>query len=227
MDGHSDEPLINTRLLRKENGTVHLLTISDLKLLVRKPRGTMVVKDVNCNSTFMLETIREIVTAVCSKFHYLDPFVPIHLFMDNAGGHGTKAVKEEYTEILKNEFNTIVQWQPPNSPELNLLDLGVWVALQSVVEKVHRGKLVNRKLLAETVYEAFGNMDEAVLRNVYRHWLTVMDLIIEGEGSNDLVEQNRGMIRRNPMDDTDDDELMELVALFDEMTLDKDGETRD
>ena len=101
LDGHSDEPLINTRLLRKENGTVRALTISDLKLLVRKPRGTMVVKDVNCDSTFMLETICEIGTAVCSKFHYLDPFVPIHLFMDNAGGHGTKAVKEEYTEILK------------------------------------------------------------------------------------------------------------------------------
>ena len=54
-----------------------------------------------------------------------------------------------------------------------------------------------------------------------------MDLIIEGEGSNNLVEQNRGMIRRNSMDDTDDDDLMELVMLIDEMTLDKEGKRRE
>ena len=89
--------------------------------------------------------------------------------MNNVDGHGTKAVKQEYTKILKKEFNIIVEWQPPNSPELNLLDLGAWMALQSVVEKTHGGKLVNKDMLGDTVYKAFGTMDEAVLHNVSQH----------------------------------------------------------
>ena len=93
------------------------------------------------------------------------------------------------------------------------------MALQSVVEKIHRGKLINRDVLAETVYEAFGSMDEAVLRNVYFRWLTVLDLVIEGEGLNDLVERNHSMIRRNPLDDNNDDDLMEIIALLDEMSV--------
>ena len=112
-----------------------------------------------------------------------------------------------------------MEWHLPDSPELNLLDLDIWMTLQSVVENVHRSKLVNCDLQAETLYKAFGSMDEAVLWNVYQCWLTVMDLVIQGKGLNDLVEQNRGMLRRNPMDDTDDNDLMELVALIDKLKV--------
>ena len=102
--------------------------------MVRKEKGTITERDVNCNSAFMLSTICKIGEAILCNYHYLYTFIPINLFMDNAGGHSTKAVKQEYTEILKEEYNIIVEWQPPSSPELNLLDLGVWMALQSVVE---------------------------------------------------------------------------------------------
>ena len=128
-------------------------------------------------------------------------------------------MKQEYTEILKEEYNIIVEWQPPNSPELNLLDLGVWMALQSVVKKEHRGKLVNKDVLADTVYKAFGSMDEAVLRNVYCCWITVLDLVIQGEGSNDLVEQNRRWFRTNLMEENNDEDIVELISLLDEMNM--------
>lgn len=58
----------------------------------------------------MLESIQEIGGAVHSKYQYLDNFVPIHLFMDNVGGHEMKLAKQQYTEILKEEFNIIVEW---------------------------------------------------------------------------------------------------------------------
>ena len=223
LDGPRNLSLTNGRSIYSESGQHRPLLISDINLMVKKPKGTTVERDINCDSGFMLSVIREIGTAVCNTYHYLDSFVPIYLFMDNAGGHGTKAAKQEYTEILKQEFNIIVEWQPPSSPELNLLDLGIWMALQSVVEKTHRGKLVNRDLLAETVYEAFGSMEESVLRNVYQRWLTVLDLVIEGEGSNDMVDQNRRMLRRNPMDDSEDNDLEEIVALIDQLNLSCNG----
>ena len=124
LDGHSGESLIRNWSLGEENENNHALTISGLRLIVRKPIDTIVEWYVNYNSALMLESICEISTEVCSKLHDLDPFVPIHLLMDNAGWHGTKVAKEEYTEILKSEFNIIVQWQLLNSPELTLLDLG-------------------------------------------------------------------------------------------------------
>ena len=46
--------------------------------------------------------------------------------MDNVGGHGTTKVKKEYVSTFQEKFNTIIFWQMPNSPETNLLDLGMW-----------------------------------------------------------------------------------------------------
>ena len=47
----------------------------------------------------------------------------------------------------------------------------------------------------------------------------MLDLVIEGEGSNDLVECNHRMMKRNLLDDSDDDDLMEIIALLDEMSV--------
>ena len=40
------------------------------------------------------------------------------------GGHRRTEVKKQYEEILLGEHNVIIQWQVPNSPKSNLLDLG-------------------------------------------------------------------------------------------------------
>ena len=60
---------------------------------------------------------------------------------------------------------------------------------------------MNKDALADTVYEAFGSMYKAVLCNVNRYWITVLDLVVEGEGSNDLVEQKCLQFRTNPMEE--------------------------
>ena len=41
---------------------------------------------------------------------------------DNAGGRGTVGTKQEYERILQREFNIIIVWLIPNSPETNMLD---------------------------------------------------------------------------------------------------------
>jgi hypothetical protein len=57
--------------------------------------------------------------------------------MDNAGGHGTREAVGQYTRALRNEYTVIIKQQPVCSPELNALDLGIWMSLQSVVERLH------------------------------------------------------------------------------------------
>ena len=117
---------------------------------------------------------------------------PISLFMDNAGGHGTEEAKTEYIRILKEDFNIIIEWQVPNSPELNLLGLGVWCAIQHVVEQLHRLRCMSCDSLAKSVVEAWEKINSEKLTNVAARWIKVLHLIIKGAGTNDLVETERG-----------------------------------
>jgi hypothetical protein len=118
--------------------------------------------------------------------------------MDNAGGHRTDKAKDEYVNLLKVEFNIIVLWQVPNSPETNMLDLGAWMTIQNVVEKLHRQRPMNNDALADSVFEAFDLFDSRTkLAAIARRWETVLDLIEEDKGGNDLVESQRGSLTKS------------------------------
>jgi hypothetical protein len=103
--------------------------------------------------------------------------------MDNAGGHRTDKATDEYVNLLKVEFNIIVLWQVPNSPETNMLDLGAWMTIQNVVEKLHRQRPMNNDALTDSVFEAFDTFDgHTNLAAIARQWETVLDLIEEDKG---------------------------------------------
>ena len=113
--------------------------------------------------------------------------------MDNAGGHGTNATKEAYEKILKDSYNIIITWQCPRSPETNLLDLGIWMSLQSVVEKLHKHRRVKENVLAKTVLDSFDAMETYVkYSNIWKRWEKVLEIIAISNGGNELVERNRG-----------------------------------
>ena len=116
-----------------------------------------------------------------------------------------------------------------------MLDLGAWMTIQSVVEEMHRQRMMNENALADTVMQAFDEFDGATkLAAIARRWELVLDLIIEDDGGNDLVETKRGSLtktllgqrlpnsdvynmERQPLpivdseSDSDDDEAMELI----------------
>jgi hypothetical protein len=117
---------------------------------------TLIEEDCTCDSMLMLDIICEVRTNIQNAFHWLPKAITsIHLFMDNAGGHGTNAVKEEYIRILHDKFNMIVLWQIVNSLETNMLNLGAQVTIQCIVTHMHRGKQVQKDALCKTVYLAF------------------------------------------------------------------------
>ena len=88
--------------------------------------------------------------------------------MDNAGGHGKNDIKKDYEQILKEEYNIVVHWQIPNSPETNLLDLGAWMALQSIEEKHHRLLIMYKDVLAKTIEGSFSCLSETVLEKIHK-----------------------------------------------------------
>ena len=82
------------------------------------------------------------------------------LMMDNAGGHGSNEAVEKYTEDLKNKHKIETIQQVPRSPDrdTNVLDLGIWMSLQSAVEKEHRGQKNDANALDKTVMKVWANV---------------------------------------------------------------------
>ena len=114
------------------------ITIHDINLLVQVQQGDEVERDCSCDLEFMLETIPEVGEALRKKFYWVPMDEQVFLVMDNAGGHGTNDAITTYTEGLK-KYNVEIIWQVPRSPETNMLDLGVWMSIQSAVERKHCG----------------------------------------------------------------------------------------
>ena len=69
---------------------------------------------------------------IWTTMHWTPKETPIYLVMDNAGGHGTKDAIQEHADELKEEHNIVILWQILCLPATNLLDLGIWVSLQSL-----------------------------------------------------------------------------------------------
>ena len=135
--------------------------------------------DDNCDSVFMSKTMPEVGAAIRAKYTRVPPDVPIFLLLDNTGGHGKKHIVDKYVADLKRVFNIICIHQRPRSPATNMLDLGVWMALQSVVEKLHHGQRQHITALCNTVTKAWEELDRVKLTNEYERWKLVLDLILD------------------------------------------------
>jgi hypothetical protein len=87
------------------------------------------------------------------------PWVPldetIYLVMDNVGGHVTEEAIGQYTRLLQREFNIEIIFQAAQSPEVNALNLGLWMSIQSCVEKQHFHKTTTADALAASVKESW------------------------------------------------------------------------
>ena len=67
-----------------------------------------------------------------------------------------------------------------------------WMALQSMIEKLHLFKRQGVGALCNTVDKAWDELDTTKLRNVYERWKLVLDLIIKDDDGERYIEANRG-----------------------------------
>lgn len=96
-----------------------------------------------------------------------------------------------------------------------MLDLGTWFSLQSKVEMNHKNKVMNKDVLANTVEKCWNDVDmnETILKKVHKRWKLVLELIVQGKGSNNLVEKHWGLkaklldMPKEP--DSDDEEIVQ------------------
>jgi len=115
---------------------------------------------------------------------------------DNAGGHGSKAVVARYERILLEKFKVKIIWQPSNSPESNCLDLGVWMSLQSDVNKAARGLRQNESALNAIVQRSWNQYSGERMRSVFEKLKDIAREVIEAGGDNTTVERTRGVAKK-------------------------------
>ncbi|GMH94286.1 hypothetical protein TrST_g13698 [Triparma strigata] len=134
---------------------------------------------------FMLERLPEKILEVMHKHQGFDtvdylrrlmgrpPQSYATIQMDNAGGHGRKEDIEIYESgLLDKGFK--VNFQPSDSPDLNVLDLGVWRGLQAEVDKLQRDKRNNPDVLTATCFEAWrkwGDEKQAEHINIWKRMM--------------------------------------------------------
>ena len=173
-------------------GIAREVTVEDLQLQVLREAGESFESDLTCDSEFMKIWMPRVGEAMRASYHWVPITTPLHLIMDNAGGHGRIDVIAGYKALLKEQYNVVIIHQIPRGPEMNLLDLGCWVSLQSAVEKHHRKIRTEKEALARTIEEVWETFDGSVFQKVYERWLKVLDLIISDNGDNRLVDSHRG-----------------------------------
>ena len=195
-----DNDILENERVRSRDGTETQLSWKDLTLKRAIQPGTLVEVDVSCDSAFMLQVMPKLGRSIRQSMEHFPLNEPIFLQLDNAGGHGTKKAIGEYTGLLRAQFNIIVKFQPPRSPELNALDNGIWMSLQSHVEKKHRHRTITNDSIALSVQEAWDHLPSSTISKVFDRLPTVHQLIVEDRGGNSRVQERRGLRNRADQD---------------------------
>jgi hypothetical protein len=112
--------------------------------------------------------------------------------MDNAGGHGTREAREAYITQLLENYNIEIIQQSACSPEVNAPDLGIWMSVQSAVERMNREQQRDPDGLAFSVQEAWQRLPENTIHWVFDRMPIVLQLIVMCGGDNINVEERRG-----------------------------------
>jgi len=123
--------------------------------------------DVSYDSNFMTEVMPKIGNAVRDVYHWVLPGVAIYLYLGNTGGDGTKEAVDAYVKVLKDNYYHIkCIHQCHCLLATNMLDLGVWMAFQCVVEKEHFHQQKEMSALARTVDQVWENLESIKLKHV-------------------------------------------------------------
>ena len=143
--------------------------MDDIELKVRQQLGDEVEEDASCDSNFMLTAMNRVGKAIREKYYWIPNDQKCYLVMDNAGGHGSNTAIATYKKMLEDDHNIEIIFQIPRSPYTNVLDLGVWMALQAQVERQHYLQRCNANALVNTVTRTWneGHLDNAISKFFY------------------------------------------------------------
>jgi hypothetical protein len=168
---------------------------------VNRPAGTVEWENVNIDHEYYRDLmVNHVFTEIMNKWpsgQWNDPTFKIRIQQDGAGGH-TKfddAYLSETLEELGLTDKLSIYTQPPNSPDLNILDLGLFNALQSVYYDEAPKNEVELITMVEKTYAEYPYLK---INRLFVTLQTVFNSIIECHGGNDykLVHMNKEKLEK-------------------------------
>lgn len=160
-----------------------------------RPRGTLIKKPVTS------------VKKVQVKRMFLDNLFPairdkmpvsrknsIKIQLDNASPHGILTDQEIIEDCNKEGWNIHFKPQPPNSPDLNVLDLGFFNSIQSLQ---HQAQVKTVEELISAVQDAYWSLSKETLDDIFLTLQKTMELIMKNRGGNNfkLNHMNKAKLR--------------------------------
>ncbi|XP_021858811.2 uncharacterized protein [Spinacia oleracea] len=159
------------------------------KNILKGTMETKIVEFVNQKVTRPM-LINEIVPTIKAKWPRDGRHKIIFIQQDNAKAHISQEDPECQQVYQQEGFTFILLNQPPNSPDLNILDLRFFKSIQSFMHK-KMPKDVDKMM--EAVNEAFYELEPITLSHVWTTLQYVMNEILKAKGSNnyDLPHVNK------------------------------------
>ena len=168
-----------------------------LRSSANRPAGTMEWKtfkvDKEAYKTMMIEQVLPAIMEKC-PIAMLDGGVWIQ--HDNAPAHIRNDDADFLAAVQATGVDVKIYCQPPNSPDLNVLDLGFFNSLQSIVAKEGTR---NKDILIQVVKEKFDNYPQGKINRVFLSLQMAMQEILLCHGGNDykLKHMSKSQLERN------------------------------
>jgi hypothetical protein len=158
-----------------------------------RPAGTVITKPVNGTRNVIRQMfIEQLLPAIRNKWPNKAEDITIQ--QDNAPAH-IKVHDQEFVEAAsKDGWKINLRFQPPNSPDCNILDLGFFAAIQSLQEK-KVARTIDELIVA--VRQAFEEFSIYKLEDNFLTLQNVLRAIMEeGGGNNYQVPHMRKQVLR-------------------------------
>jgi hypothetical protein len=161
---------------------------------VKRDRGTIVPKPISVSRQVYFNYVTtHVYNGIIQDFprgHEVD--CPVYIQHDNAPVHfpDYNPAWRRFVAEDNSRFNLSIKTQPPNSPDTNILDLGIFNSLQSLYFDEDQPNSVDGLIAA--VQSAWEKYDSKTLEKVWLTHAAVCDQIIQSHGDNDYLIPHMG-----------------------------------
>ncbi|ETP51183.1 hypothetical protein F442_03611 [Phytophthora nicotianae P10297] len=156
-----------------------------------RPKGTIVLRNVESvdREAYKATLIGDIIPAIKAKWPRSGKKRTIYIQQDNAKPHVSVDDPDIMAAGRSGGWDIRMRCQPPNSPDLNVLDLGYFRSIQSLQYQTEcRGV----EALLDAVNGAFSAMKADTLNKIFMTLQTCMECIIRANGGNNYKTPHRG-----------------------------------
>lgn len=160
-----------------------------------RKRGTPVTKCFEINNQEYVKLLtKSVIPAIREKWPKGDRHMAIKIQQDNAPPH--RKIPEDLIKISAGDLNIKVVYQPPNSPDFNVLDLGFFCSIQALQYR-QAPKDVDELILA--VQKAYNELPKDTLDDVFLSLQTSLRSALQTKGNDDykLGHMGKESLRRD------------------------------